>query len=166
MDTTLTLLTVFVAITTIAFVAQAFATWRLLLAAKMMKERVDVFLPKAEKFLQNSEEKMAESTRQIAEITSRANSIMALTHAQMVRVDEVMADASVRAKAQLEHAEAVLNNTLTHMNDTVNAVHGSILRPVRELNGVAAGVKAAVGHLLKGAPANVAQVTTDEEMFI
>ena len=28
------------------------------------------------------------------------------------------------------------------------------------------GVKAAVGHLLKGAPANVAQVTTDEEMFI
>ena len=77
-----------------------------------------------------------------------------------------MADASSRAKVQMDHAEDVLDNTLTRVNQTVTSVHGTILRPIREITGVAAGVKAAVGHLLKGAPANVAQVTTDEEMFI
>ena len=84
----------------------------------------------------------------------------------MARVDDLVADASMRAKVQMDRAETVLENTLTRVNDTVNTVQGTILRPIREITGVAAGVKAAVGHLLKGAPANVAQVTTDEEMFI
>jgi ABC-type transporter Mla subunit MlaD len=165
-DTTLTLLTVFVAITAISFAAQALAMMRLAQTTKEMKERVDAFLPKAEKLIQTAETTLTESKAQINEITLRANEILQITQTQMARVDDLMADASSRAKVQLDRAESVLENTLTRVNDTVNTVHGTILRPIREITGVAAGVKAAVGHLLKGAPANVAQVTTDEEMFI
>jgi F0F1-type ATP synthase membrane subunit b/b' len=165
-DMTLILLTVFVAITAVSFAVQAIAMMRLAQSTKEMKARVDAFLPKAERLIQTAETTLSESKTQINEITSRANEILALTQTQMSRVDELMSDATVRAKAQLEHAEAVLENTLTRVNDTVNSVHGTILRPIREITGVAAGVKAAVGHLLKGSPANVAQVTTDEEMFI
>lgn len=165
-DTILVLLTVFVAITAISFVAQAIAMMRLARTTREMKERVDAFLPKAEKLIQTAETTLAESRTQINEITTRANEILALTQTQLTRVDELMADATVRAKAQLERAESVLENTMSRVNETVNSVHGTILRPIREITGVAAGVKAAVGHLLKGAPANVAQVTTDEEMFI
>jgi len=165
-DTTLTLLTVFVAITAISFAAQALAMMRLAQTTKEMKERVDAFLPKAEKLIQTAETTLTESKAQITEITVRANEILQITQTQMARVDDLMADASMRAKVQMDRAETVLENTLTRVNDTVNTVHGTILRPIREITGVAAGVKAAVGHLLKGAPANVAQVTTDEEMFI
>lgn len=165
-DTTLILLTVFVGMTAISFVAQAIAMMRLAKTTKEMKERVDAFLPKAEKLIQTAESTLTESRAQITEITTRANEILTLTQTQVVRVDELMSDAAARAKVQIDRAEMVLENTLTRVNDTVNTVHGSILRPVREISGVAAGVKAAVGHLLKGAPANVAQVTTDEEMFI
>jgi dihydroxyacetone kinase-like predicted kinase len=165
-DTTLILLTVFVAITAVSFAAQALAMMRLAKTTKEMKERVDAFLPKAEKLIQTAEFTIAESRTQISEITVRANEILALTQTQMLRVDELVLDASSRARIQLDRAESVLENTLTRVNDTVNSVHGTILRPIREITGVAAGVKAAVGHLLKGAPANVAQVTTDEEMFI
>lgn len=165
-DTTLILLTVFVAITAISFAAQAMAMMRLAQTTKEMKERVDAFLPKAEKLIQTAESTLSESRTQINEITMRANEILQITQLQMARVDDLMADATVRAKVQLDRAESVLENTLTRVNDTVNTVHGTILRPIREITGVAAGVKAAVGHLLKGAPANVAQVTTDEEMFI
>lgn len=165
-DTTLILLTVFVAVTAISFAAQAIAMMRLAQTTKEMKDRVDSFLPKAEKLILTAESTLAESRAQINEITTRANEILALTQTQMTRVDVLMADASIRAKAQLDRAETVLENTMTRVNDTVNSVHGTILRPIREITGVAAGVKAAVGHLLKGAPANVAQVTTDEEMFI
>lgn len=165
-DTTLLILTVFVAITAISFAAQAIAMMRLARTTREMKERVDAFLPKAEKLIQTAETTLAESRTQIHEITTRANEILALTQTQLTRVDELMADATVRAKVQLDRAETVLENTMSRVNDTVNSVHGTILRPIREITGVAAGVKAAVGHLLKGAPANVAQVTTDEEMFI
>ena len=165
-DTILILLTVFVAITAISFAAQAIAMMRLARTTREMKERVDAFLPKAEKLIQTAETTLAESRTQINEITTRANEILALTQTQLTRVDELMADATVRAKAQMERAESVLENTMSRVNETVNSVHGTILRPIREITGVAAGVKAAVGHLLKGAPANVAQVTTDEEMFI
>jgi ABC-type transporter Mla subunit MlaD len=139
---------------------------RLAQTTKEMKERVDAFLPKAEKLIQTAETTLTESKAQITEITVRANEILQITQTQMARVDDLVADASMRAKVQMDRAETVLENTLTRVNDTVNTVHGTILRPIREITGVAAGVKAAVGHLLKGAPANVAQVTTDEEMFI
>jgi ABC-type transporter Mla subunit MlaD len=165
-DTTLILLTVFVAITAISFAAQALAMMRLAQTTKEMKERVDAFLPKAEKLIQTAETTLTESRAQINEITMRANEILQITQTQMARVDDLVADASMRAKVQMDRAETVLENTLTRVNDTVNTVQGTILRPIREITGVAAGVKAAVGHLLKGAPANVAQVTTDEEMFI
>jgi hypothetical protein len=165
-DTTLILLTVFVGMTAISFAAQAIAMMRLARTTKEMKDRVDAFLPKAERLIQTAESTLTESRAQIMEITTRANEILTLTQTQVVRVDELMSDAAARAKVQIDRAELVLENTLTRVNDTVNTVHGSILRPVREISGVAAGVKAAVGHLLKGAPANVAQVTTDEEMFI
>jgi len=165
-DTTLILLTVFVAITAISFAAQALAMMRLAQTTKEMKERVDAFLPKAEKLIQTAETTLTESRAQINEITMRANEILQITQTQMARVDDLVADASMRAKVQMDRAESVLENTLTRVNDTVNTVQGTILRPIREITGVAAGVKAAVGHLLKGAPANVAQVTTDEEMFI
>lgn len=165
-ETTLILLTFFVAMTAVSFVAQAVAMTRLARTTKEMKERVDVFLPKAEKLIQSAESTIAESRIQITEITGRANDILAMTQTQLIRVDDLVADASARAKVHMDRAEIVLENTLNRVNDTVNAVHGTILRPIREITGVAAGVKAAVGHLLKGAPANVAQVTTDEEMFI
>ena len=179
-NTTLILLMVFVALTAVSFAAQAVAMLRLARTAKEIKDRVDAFLPKAEQLIKTAEtiipkaeslihtaeSIIADSRTQIAEITGRANDILVLTQTQLVRVDDLVADASERAKHQMDRAETVLENTLTRVSDTVNTVQGTILRPIREITGVAAGVKAAVGHLLKGAPANVAQVTTDEEMFI
>jgi ABC-type transporter Mla subunit MlaD len=152
--------------TAVSFAVQAFALLRLAKSTKEMKERVDAFLPKAEKLIHTAEGTIADTRVQLAQITERANDILSMTQTQLIRVDDLVADASARAKVQLDRAENVLENTLTRVNDTVNSVHGTILRPLREMSGVAAGVKAAVGHLLKGAPANVAQVTTDEEMFI
>jgi hypothetical protein len=45
-------------------------------------------------------------------------------------------------------------------------VQGTILKPIREVNGLAAGIRAGVSHLMKGNRPNVAHATQDEEMFI
>jgi F0F1-type ATP synthase membrane subunit b/b' len=165
-DAILIVLTIFVGITAISFVGQAIALLRIAGTAKEMKQRVDDFLPKAEKLLKQAETTLTDSKAQILQITTHANEILELTKTQVQRVNELVTDASTRARHQMDRAEVALDDTITRVNSTVNSVQGTIMRPVREISGVAAGVKAAVGHLMKGAPTNVTQATADEEMFI
>ena len=77
-----------------------------------------------------------------------------------------MTDATGRAKIQMERVELMLDDTLNRVQDTVAAVQGNILKPIREVNAVAAGFRTAIQTLLKGGRPSVAQATTDEEMFI
>ena len=60
----------------------------------------------------------------------------------------------------------VLDDTMSRAHETVATVHNGIMRPLREINGIAMGFKTALNHMTKGGRPSVAQVTSDEEMFI
>ncbi len=165
-ESLLIVMTVFVGITALSFVAQAIASMKMAKTAGEIKKSLDAFLPKAEAALANAEKTLNESREQIAGITKRANDVLDLTKTQLVRVDSLIEDASGRARVQMDKVEILLDDTMSRVQNTVTGVQSSIVRPLREITGVAAGVRTAVAHLLKGSPANVAQVTADEEMFI
>jgi ABC-type transporter Mla subunit MlaD len=107
-----------------------------------------------------------QSRKQIVDITTSANQILESTKSQLAMVEEVVSDASARAKVQLERVELVLDDTLSRAHETVATVHDGIMRPLRELNGIAAGVKSALAYLARGNRPSVDQATSDEEMFI
>jgi ABC-type transporter Mla subunit MlaD len=107
-----------------------------------------------------------QSSRQITEITTRANDILDSTKRQLAIVEEVVGDAAERAKVQMERVELVLDDTLSRAHETVAVVHDGIMRPLREVNGIAAGVRAALGSLARGNRPTVDRATSDEEMFI
>jgi hypothetical protein len=165
-ETLLILMTMFVGITAISFVVQAIASMRMAKTAGDIKKKLDEFLPKAEAALTSAEKTMKESREQILGVTTRANEVLDLTKTQLVRVDALIEDASGRARLQMDKVEVLLDDTMARVQNTVTGVQSAIVRPLREITGVAAGVRSAVAHLLKGSPANVAQVTADEEMFI
>jgi len=83
----------------------------------------------------------------------------------MARVDEVMEDATARARIQLDRAEMVIDDTMNRAQQTVALVHSGIMKPLREIQGVSAGVKAALNFLTRGRNSPV-HATADEEMFI
>jgi hypothetical protein len=60
----------------------------------------------------------------------------------------------------------VVDDTMTRVHQTVTAVHSGVIRPVREIQAVTAGVSAALQHLMQGGRPSVAQATHDDEMFI
>ena len=93
---------------------------------------------------------MEQSGRQITEITTRANDILDSTKRQLAIVEDVVGDAAARAKVQMERVELVMDDTLSRAHETVAVVHDGIMRPLRELNGIAAGVRAALGSLARG----------------
>jgi hypothetical protein len=157
----------------IALIAQTVFLMGLLKSVKAVQGKLSELLPKAEAFLVSAEKTLADSRKQIADVSANANAVMAtatqildITHAQVVRVDGLVTDATGRAKVQMDRVELMLDDTLSRVQDTVISVQGNIMRPIREVNAVANGIRTALQALSKGGRPSVAQATSDEEMFI
>ncbi len=156
----------FVALAAISMLMQALATARIYRTVREMQQQVSPLIPQAEATLESARRTLAESQAQMKEISTRAIAILDSTRTQLARVEEVVLDASARAKNQLERTEMVVEDTVTRVHETVAALHNGVLKPIKEVNGLAAGVRAGVLHLLKGQRPNVDRATQDEEMFI
>jgi ABC-type transporter Mla subunit MlaD len=159
-------MTAAVVISAIALVAVAVMVFGMFRAITALKEQVSTFLPRAESFLSASEKAVAESRQHIQDVTTKANLILDTTQKQLVRVDEVMGEVTARAKVQMDRVEMVLDDTISRVHETAVQLNSGILKPLRELNGMAAGLRAAFQALLRGGRPNVSQATADEEMFI
>ncbi len=123
-------------------------------------------VPKVEAFLDTSRAAVDEARTKIVEITTKTEEILDVAKKQMNTIEELLEDASERTRKQMARAEVVVEDVLERTQQTVELVHKGILAPVRGLNGVAAGVAAAVRFLLRGTRPDPDQVTADEEMFI
>jgi hypothetical protein len=173
MDPLIVVMTVFVGLSAIALCIQAGLLFGIYKATKTIQEQTASVLPQVRSVLTKAEATIDESRKHVVEITAKANEIASKTNelldlgkAQMVKLDVVVTDASQRAKVQLERAEMVVDDTMTRVHQSVTAVHSGIIKPVREIQAVAAGVSAAVQHFLRGGRPSVAQATHDDEMFI
>jgi hypothetical protein len=159
-------LTVFVGITAISFVVMAVAAYRLQQVARAMQTATQRVLPKVEALAESSRVAVEDSRVKIAEVTTKTTDILDTTRRQLARVEEVLDDAASRARVQLDRAEIVVDDAVTRAQETVIAVQSGILRPLKEINGVAVGLRAAIQYFLRGGRPNPDQVTADEEMFI
>jgi hypothetical protein len=179
-DLLLAVLTFFVFLCAVAMCVQAgflFGIWK---AATALRKQTDSVMPQVKTILTKAETTIDQSRQNIVDVTTKANELTAKANdlaakanemleigkAQMVKVDSVVTDAANRAKVQLEKAELVVDDTMSRVNHTVTAVHEGVLRPVREIQAVAAGIRAAVDHLLRGGRPNVSEATQQDELFI
>jgi hypothetical protein len=161
-----TALWVLASVATASLVVQCISMLFMLRVARSLRAKVIALLPKLESLVDASQKAVVDGRQQILEVTARTNEILDSTKRQLVKIEEVVNDATGRAKVQLEHAEMVIDDTMTRAHETIGSVHRGLMRPAREIHGVAAGIRAALGHLVSGGRPSVAQATQDEEMFI
>lgn len=159
-------MTLFVCVSAVALLIQMGLLFAMFKVAKNMQEQTNSVLPQVKSILSKADDTLEQSRKHIVEITAKANDMMDIGKAQLVKLDAVVTDASTRAKAQFERAEMVVDDTLGRVHETVTTVHHGVLKPIREIQGVAAGVKTAVGVFMRGGRPSVAQATQDDEMFI
>lgn len=157
---------IFVTISAIALCMQAGFLFGVYRTAKTLEGRITPLIPKVESLVDSTKETVDRSRQQILDITTKANEILDSTKDQLAMVEEVVSDATSRAKVQMERVEMVLDDTMSRAHETVATVHNSIMKPLREINGIAVGIKTAFAYLARGNRPNVAQATSDEEMFI
>jgi ABC-type transporter Mla subunit MlaD len=164
--TLLYVMAAFVIISAIALCIQAGMLAGIYKTTKALQEKIDPLVPKVESLVEKANSTVEQSGKQITEITTRANEILDSTKRQLAIVEEVVGDAAVRAKVQMERVELVLDDTLSRAHETVAVFHDGIMRPLREVNGIAAGIRAALGAMARGNRPTVDRATSDEEMFI
>ena len=159
-------MTAAVVVSAVAILIQAMMLFGMFRAIKSLRDQVCGFIPRAETFLATAERHLTENRKELTEVAAKATLVLDSAQKQLVRVDDVLGDATARARAQIEHIEIALDDTVNRVHSTVVELNNGILRPLREINGLAVGLRTAFQYLLRGNRPNVAEATADEEMFI
>ncbi|MCS7314567.1 MAG: hypothetical protein RMI94_14700 [Bryobacterales bacterium] len=154
-----------IGVVALAVLAQAVFLAGIYVSNRKLRQQVRALTLKAEPTLESAQKLLEELRRSVAELSGKTAEVLDLSRQQLHRVDEVLREAAVRSRAQMERIELVLDDVVTRFQETTALVENGIIRPIRHLNGLAAGVRAAVAALV-GARTTVAEATHDEEMFI
>src|ERR1019366_9393570 len=85
---------------------------------------------------------------------------------QVDRIGDLLQDASGRARHRIEQIDNSVEHTVEQVGQVGDAMKRAVMRPVREANGLAAGISAAVSTLVRPRKAAPDDATQDEEMFI
>jgi len=101
----------------------------------------------------------------IAEIVTEAAAIARTSRRQVEHLGNLVHDAGDRAKDRLDKIDQSVDATIAHVEQAGESVKRAVMRPVREVNGLAAGITAAVSTLVRR-KSSVDSATQDEEMFI
>jgi methyl-accepting chemotaxis protein len=103
----------------------------------------------------------------IAEITGETAAIARSGREQVERLSALLHDAGERAQNRLEQLDHAVESTVEKFEHVGDSMKRSVLLPVKGVNGLAAGISAAVSTLVHGSrKSSVDSATQDEEMFI
>jgi ABC-type transporter Mla subunit MlaD len=161
--------TVFAGIAAVAIVLQAAILYAVYRAVSAMQKAVGDAVPKVESLVEKANavipkvDALVESTKATVD---ESRKLVASARQQLAKVDEVVTDATNRARIQMDRVEMVLDDTMDKAQQAVNIVSNGVVRPVREIQGIVAGIQAAFGYLLRSGRPSVDRATSDEEMFI
>jgi ABC-type transporter Mla subunit MlaD len=133
----------------------------------------DRFVPlaeRAEPVLKSTGKLLAALDESVPRIAAIAQDIVAITTSarqQAVHIGALMDDANARATKRLAELDQTVDHAVEQAERTGEAVRGAVLKPVREVNAILAGVRTAIlTYSQGGRRPSVDHATQDEEMFI
>ncbi len=165
-DALLYVMTGAVVVSATALVFQAVLLLGVYRSAKEIRGQMKTIAGQTETFVRTAGQTLETSRQQISEVAGRTTEVLALAQKQLLRIDDVLGESSVRAKYKMQRVESILDDAIGRLNETVALLNKGVLRPVREVNAVAAGVQTALRYLFGGRQLTVERATSDEEMFI
>ena len=110
--------------------------------------------------------RVSDIMRNARDVSNDARAIAAVAKDQAHRFAEVGKDIADRTRAQVSRLDTAVEDTIERAQVAGENVKAAVMKPVREVSGLAAGVKAAVRTFAHGGRPSVDHVTQDEEMFI
>lgn len=165
-ETALVLLSIAVAVSSLSLLVHAIASWRLYQSVRRLQEEVSPLIPQARAALEQAQTTFRQAAAELHEAAEMAKNIMESVQEQVDGIDRARQEIAAQWRVQSERIDLVLEDILGRVQDVVGVVHGTVMRPVREVSGMVAGVKAALQTLLLARRPTVDRATHDDEMFI
>jgi methyl-accepting chemotaxis protein len=157
------LLTLFVALTALAVIVQA----GILLSIYMLSRRVATQVEASASELRELTPALKVVTENLMNVSQDAVEIAGAARVQIERVDALISDVGGTVEDQLKKVDDLSREISARVNETVDVVQTSIVRPVREVSALARGVTRGIEVLISRKGRNtVDQAFPDEELFI
>src|SRR5437764_11120198 len=147
-------------VTTIVMAAAMLGIYR---SSKRLEEKLELLSERATPVLDSARSLVDDARPKIQEIIARAAEITVSARDQMTRLEALVTETSDCVRVQIERIDVVVGDAVDRVQETTAAVQSTILKPVREVNGVISGVRAALSSFARGNRASVAHATPDEK---
>ena len=168
----MTLLRIFIGVTTFAVVVQAGILVGLYLAVRKSTAKMEALATevtnKALPTMETVQSMLVELRPKIDVLTTNVAESSNLVRNQLGRIDATLTDALDRTRLQVIRADELLNRTMDKVEETSEVVHKTVVSPLRQVNGLMAAISTGVEVFLgqkRRHPKNGAGVPQDE-MFI
>ena len=136
-------------------------------AGKQAQNRLGPLVDRFDAILTSSSKMLEENRPRIADITAETLAVAKTVRQQVERIGELLDDTNVRAKARIAQIDATVGRAVEQADHAGEAVKSAVMKPVKEVGGIVAGVKAALNTYAQGGNRNSPEhATQDEEMFI
>jgi len=163
-----------VAISTLCILMMAIAAVALYRVVSKVQARVDGIADRVDPLVVTVQKLTDGNTQNINSIVSNAAGVVLnakdisdVAREQAHRFAEIGRDFADRAKAQIARVDAAVDKTVDQVQVAGENAKVAVMKPVKEVSGLIAGVKAAVASLSSnGRRPTMDHITQDEEMFI
>jgi hypothetical protein len=167
-----TWLKVFVAVTSGAVLLQAMILVALYVAVRKSTTRMEALATevksKALPTMDTVQSFLVDTRPKIDAISTNVHESSVLVKNQLARFDATLTDALDRSRLQIIRADELLSRTMDKVEETSDAVHRTVISPLRQVNGLMAAISTGVEVFLgqkRRHPKNGMGVPQDE-MFI
>jgi hypothetical protein len=164
-------LPIFVGVTAAAVVIQAGILVALFVAVKKSTSRMEALATevktKVMPTVDTAQSMLVEWRPKMDTIASNVSEATTVVRGQVERLDATVTDIVDRTRLQVIRADELLNRTMDRIEETSDAVHRTVISPVRQLSGIIQGLTAGLEFLLGGERRRRHDVSVpQDEMFI
>jgi methyl-accepting chemotaxis protein len=150
----------------VAFIVQTVVVLAMFRVAKAMQDKMAPVLDAAGPIAGTVRRFVDENSPKFSQMTSEATEVVKSLHEQVDRLGDVVKDVSDRARAQVARIDGAVDQTVDQVQQAGDAVKHAILKPVKQMDGIVHGIRAAISVVAQGRRESVDHATQDEEMFI
>ncbi len=150
----------------VAFVVQTWVVLAMFRVAKAMQDKLMPVVDATGPLITTVRHFAEENGPKLSQMTTEATEVMQSLHVQVERISEVVKDVSDRARAQVARIDGAVDLTVDQVQQASETVKQALLTPVRQMDGIMHGIRAAISVVAQGRRESVDHATQDEEMFI